>query len=106
MSPWKRARAACTRRRATAVKTTKQGLQYGLDVYSPVDDRGRFTPDVEYFAGHAVFEANRASSKSSGRMGALIREQDITHEYPHCWRCKKPVIFRSTEQWFISMEKN
>ena len=82
------------------------GLEYGLDVYSPVDDSGRFTPDVEYFAGLEVFEANRPVNDKLMEVGALLKEEDITHEYPHCWRCKKPVIFRSTEQWFISMEKN
>ncbi len=82
------------------------GLQYKLDVYSPVDDEGCFTPDVEFFAGLQVFEANRAVNAKLEETGGLLREQEITHEYPHCWRCKKPVIFRSTEQWFISMEKN
>jgi isoleucyl-tRNA synthetase len=82
------------------------GLAYDLDVYSPVDGRGRFTPDVEYFAGLEVFKANRAVIEKLREKGTLIKEQEISHEYPHCWRCKKPVIFRSTEQWFISMEKN
>jgi isoleucyl-tRNA synthetase len=81
------------------------GLEYGLDVYSPVDDSGRFTPDVEYFAGLNVFEANQSVNDKLTQVGALLKQEDITHEYPHCWRCKKPVIFRSTEQWFISMEK-
>ncbi|MDQ1333477.1 MAG: isoleucyl-tRNA synthetase [Thermodesulfobacteriota bacterium] len=82
------------------------GLQYKLDAYSPVDDSGRFTEDVEYFAGMEVFEANRAVNDKLREVGALLKEQEIAHEYPHCWRCKRPVIFRSTEQWFISMEKN
>jgi isoleucyl-tRNA synthetase len=82
------------------------GLEYNLDVYSPVDDSGRFTEDVEYFAGQQVFEANRVVNEKLEEVGALLKVEDITHEYPHCWRCKKPVIFRSTEQWFISMEKN
>jgi isoleucyl-tRNA synthetase len=82
------------------------GLKYGLDVYSPVDDSGRFTDDVQYFAGLNVFEANQAVNDKLREVGALLKEQEMTHEYPHCWRCKKPVVFRSTEQWFISMEKN
>jgi len=82
------------------------GLEYDLEIYSPVDDSGRFTPDVEYFAGLEVFEANRHVNDKLTEAGALLKQEDITHEYPHCWRCKKPVIFRSTEQWFISMEKN
>ncbi|MFH1241002.1 MAG: isoleucine--tRNA ligase [Pseudomonadota bacterium] len=82
------------------------GVEYGIDTYSPVDDSGRFTSDVEYFAGLEVFAANRAVNDKLNEVGALLKEEEITHEYPHCWRCKNPVIFRSTEQWFISMEKN
>ncbi|RLB11443.1 MAG: isoleucine--tRNA ligase [Deltaproteobacteria bacterium] len=82
------------------------GLKYGLETYSPVDDEGRFTKDVEYFAGMQVFEANKAVNQKLKEKGALIKEDEITHDYPHCWRCKNPVIFRATEQWFISMEKN
>ncbi|MBW2027616.1 MAG: isoleucine--tRNA ligase [Deltaproteobacteria bacterium] len=81
------------------------GLAYGLEVYSPVDDSGRFTDEVGYFAGMDVFEANRSVNEKLEELGALVKEEEITHEYPHCWRCKKPVIFRSTEQWFISMDK-
>ncbi|MGE5838723.1 MAG: isoleucine--tRNA ligase, partial [Deltaproteobacteria bacterium] len=81
------------------------GLQYGLDVYSPVDDEGRFTKDVGFFSGLQVFEANAAVNKKLKEAGALLKEQVLSHEYPHCWRCKNPVIFRSTEQWFISMDK-
>jgi isoleucyl-tRNA synthetase len=78
------------------------GLQYNIDIYSPVDDAGRFTEDVEYFAGLHVFEANRAVNDKLDELGALLKEEEISHEYPHCWRCKNPVVFRSTEQWFIS----
>ncbi len=81
-------------------------LEYGLDVYSPVDDDGRFTPDVAFFAGQFVFDANGAVIGKLKETGSLVLEKKITHSYPHCWRCKKPVIFRATEQWFISMEKN
>lgn len=81
------------------------GLHYHLDVYSPVDDEGRFTKDVAFFSGLQVFEANAAVNKKLKEAGALLKEQNLSHEYPHCWRCKNPVIFRSTEQWFISMDK-
>ena len=80
-------------------------LQYGLDVYSPVDDAGRFTLDVAHFSGMEVFDANRPVIEKLTALNVLVKEQKITHEYPHCWRCKRPVIFRSTEQWFISMDK-
>lgn len=81
------------------------GIQYALDIYSPVDDSGKFTPEVEHFAGLGVFEANRAINDKLEELGVLLKEEALTHEYPHCWRCKNPVIFRSTKQWFISMEK-
>lgn len=84
----------------------EMALEYGLDVYSPVDDRGRFTSDVPFFAGKPVFEANKLVNVKLRELGMLILEKQISHSYPHCWRCKKPVIFRATEQWFISMEKN
>jgi len=82
------------------------GLEYGLDVYSPVDDDGKLTPDVNDFAGMYVFDANGPVNKKLKEVGALLGEMDVEHQYPHCWRCKNPIIFRSTEQWFISMEKN
>ncbi len=82
------------------------GLEYNLDIYSPVDNAGRFTQAVQYFEGLDVIEANKAVNKKLDEVGALLKEEKLSHEYPHCWRCKRPVIFRSTEQWFISMEKN
>ncbi|MBW1771302.1 MAG: isoleucine--tRNA ligase [Deltaproteobacteria bacterium] len=81
------------------------GLAYDLEIYSPLDDAGCFTEDVEYFAGLNVFDANEVVNNKLGEMDALLKKEDVSHEYPHCWRCKKPVIFRSTEQWFISMDK-
>ncbi|MEJ2364604.1 MAG: isoleucine--tRNA ligase [Deltaproteobacteria bacterium] len=81
-------------------------LKYGLEIYSPVDDDGRFTEDVAYFAGQFVFEANKGVNEKIAEGGNLVREETIIHSYPHCWRCKEPVIFRATEQWFISMETN
>jgi len=82
------------------------GLKYGLDIYSPLDDAGCFTEDVAFFAGMNVFDANAEVNRKLQEVGALLKEEAITHEYPHCWRCKRPVIFRSTEQWFISMDRN
>lgn len=82
------------------------GMRYGLDIYAPVDDRGRFTEDVPYFAGENVFKANAAIVELLKQKGKLLWEGKISHSYPHCWRCKKPIIFRATTQWFISMEHN
>jgi isoleucyl-tRNA synthetase len=81
------------------------GVAYGIDIYTPVDDDGRFTPDVPRYAGLPVFEANARITADMKRDGSLLKESTITHSYPHCWRCKNPVIFRATEQWFISMDK-
>lgn len=80
------------------------GLQYNLDVYSPVDDRGCFTSEVEFLQDKFVFKADREIIEKLNDNGSLLAEQKISHSYPHCWRCKKPVIFRATPQWFISME--
>jgi len=83
------------------------GLRYGLEIYNPVDDYGRYRDDVEFFAGLNVQkEANAAVSARLKEVGALLSEGKVSHSYPHCWRCKKPIIFRATEQWFISMEAN
>ena len=81
------------------------GQRYGLETYSPVDDDGRFTKDVEWFAGQFVFDANEGVIAKLDEAGALVGREKITHQYPHCWRCKKPVIYRSTPQWFISMDQ-
>lgn len=79
------------------------GLKYGLDIYAPVDDKGRFTKAVPEFEGQFVFKANDAIVEMLSKKGALVTSQKVAHSYPHCWRCKKPVIFRATEQWFISI---
>lgn len=83
----------------------ESGVQYGLAIYSPVDDEGRFTEEVPFFAGQFVFDANQAVSRKLAEVGALLKEEEMIHSYPHCWRTNDPIIFRATEQWFISMEK-
>ena len=81
------------------------GQQYGLDVYAPVDARGRFTSDVADLAGRFVFDADVDIIARLRENGSLVAAEKISHSYPHCWRCKNPVIFRATDQWFVSMEK-
>jgi len=81
------------------------GMAYGIEPYSPVDDDGKFTDDVEYFKGGFVFDTNDAVNQKLETAGALLASERLEHPYPHCWRCKKPVIFRATPQWFISMDK-
>jgi isoleucyl-tRNA synthetase len=83
------------------------GLKEGLEVFAPVDDRGRFEgTGVEELEGEFVFKANERIIDMLKERGALLHRENISHSYPHCWRCKKPVIFRATEQWFISMKTN
>ncbi len=82
------------------------GLKYGLEIYNPVDDYGRYRQDLELFGGMKLKDANQAVNEKLTEVGALLHESSVEHSYPHCWRCKKPIIFRATEQWFISMEKN
>jgi isoleucyl-tRNA synthetase len=81
------------------------GKRYGLDIYCPVDNAGRFTPEVEHFAGQRVFEANDQIVEFMRDRGVLLFSEKYDHRYPHCWRCKNPVIFRATPQWFISMDE-
>lgn len=80
------------------------GGRYGLPVYCPVDNAGRFTAEVEHFAGERVFEANAKIVEFMRESGALLFAENYGHRYPHCWRCKNPVIFRATPQWFISLD--
>uniref|UniRef100_I2Q0S8 Isoleucine--tRNA ligase n=1 Tax=Desulfovibrio sp. U5L TaxID=596152 RepID=I2Q0S8_9BACT len=80
------------------------GLRYELEVLSPLDDSGRFLDVVPYFAGLTVWEANPKVIEKLEETGTLLARRKIKHSYPHCWRCKEPVIFRATTQWFISME--
>jgi isoleucyl-tRNA synthetase len=82
------------------------GRRYNLPPYSPVDDDGRFTNEVPEFQGLGVWEANPQIIALLRAQGALLLAEEAGHSYPHCWRCKRPIIFRATEQWFISMANN
>lgn len=82
------------------------GSRYNLPPYSPVDDGGRFTDEVPEFAGQKVEDANAGIIELLRQRGKLLGVEEMSHSYPHCWRCKQPIIFRATEQWFISMEAN
>lgn len=81
-------------------------LKYNLDIYSPLDDQGRYFDTVKFFGGLRVDQANPAVIQKLEEFHRIIKKDSIKHSYPHCWRCKNPVIFRATTQWFISMEKN
>ncbi|MDR3153428.1 MAG: isoleucine--tRNA ligase [Deltaproteobacteria bacterium] len=81
------------------------GQAYGLEVFSPLDDDARFTSAVPELAGKKVLESNGDVVGLLRGKGALLGAERLVHQYPHCWRCKEPVVFRATPQWFISMEK-
>ena len=80
------------------------GMTYGLEILCPVDDKGCFTRDVEQFAGMHVLDANPKIVDHLRSIGALLHHEPFLHQYPHCWRCKNPIIFRATPQWFISLD--
>src|SRR5207253_6411081 len=81
-------------------------LEHELEVYAPVDDGGKFLAEVDKYAGQFVFKANTNIINDLAAGGQLLSPTtaQVTHSYPHCWRCKNPVIFRATPQWFCSME--
>ncbi len=80
------------------------GQRYGLAVYCPVDNGGKFTAEVEHFAGEFVFKANPKIVEFIRENGSLLHAEDYSHRYAHGWRSHKPVIYRATPQWFISMD--
>jgi isoleucyl-tRNA synthetase len=80
------------------------GVRYGLDIYCPVDEAGRFLPEVDRFAGKKVFDANPEIVARLAEVGSLVKAGKNVHSYPICWRCKHPIIFRATEQWFIALD--
>ncbi len=82
------------------------GQKYGLEVYNPVDEAGKFREETPLFAGLKVRDANGSVIEVLKEKNALLAQNDIVHPYPHCWRCRNPIIFRATAQWFIGMEAN
>ncbi|HEX3550256.1 MAG TPA: isoleucine--tRNA ligase [Candidatus Elarobacter sp.] len=81
------------------------GVRYGLPIVNPVDGAGRFTAEAGPYAGLQIFDANARIVEDLRVSGALISAESYDHSYPHCWRCKNPVIFRATAQWFIGMDR-
>ena len=80
------------------------GLKYNLPIFAPMDNKGVFTAEAKQFAGLGYADANKAVTEALEKEGLLLHMEFIKHQYPHCWRCKKPVLFRATEQWFASIE--
>ena len=81
------------------------GQKYNLPVENPVGANGVFLADTELFAGQFVFKANALIIEKLAEKHRLLHHEDLMHSYPHCWRHRKPIIFRATPQWFISMDK-
>ncbi|MGH7933070.1 MAG: isoleucine--tRNA ligase [Candidatus Binataceae bacterium] len=82
------------------------GSRYGLRILTPVDDGGVFTAEAGEWAGRNVFKANDEIVEKLRTTGALLKAETLSHSYPHCWRCKNPLIFRATEQWFLRIDHN
>jgi len=82
------------------------GMKYGLKAFNPVGDTGVFYEGTPVVEGRHVYQANAIMVEHLLACGALLETSQIKHSYPHCWRCHKPLIFRATPQWFISMNKN
>ncbi|WKZ18917.1 MAG: isoleucine--tRNA ligase [Candidatus Jettenia sp. CY-1] len=82
------------------------GIKYQLPPLSPVNAVGIFTDEAGEFAGQNIKEGNTSIIKKLEDTGVLFYKTDFTHSYPHCWRCKDPVIFRATEQWFVNLDHN
>lgn len=80
------------------------GKQYGLPVLAPLDNRGKFTAEGGKFQGQFILDANKAIVEELKEQDVLMGHGQIKHQYPHCWRCKQPVFFRATEQWFASVD--
>lgn len=81
------------------------GVRYGLDIYNPVDSKGFFYPDTELVGGQSLEDASKTIFRVLTESGRLLGRSKLSHSYPHCWRCKKPVIFRATDQWFVAVSK-
>ena len=82
------------------------GVRYGLPILNPVDGTGRFTADAGPYAGLDIFDAQQQIIDDLRTAGLLVASEAYEHSYPHCWRCKNPVVFRATAQWFIALDAN
>jgi isoleucyl-tRNA synthetase len=82
------------------------GLKYNLDILAPVDSNGVFTEHAGEFQGKEIFAGSQLIVDKLLKNGSLLHRDFLTHSYPHCWRCREPVIFRATKQWFISMDNS
>src|ERR1700723_3413302 len=77
----------------------------GIPIVLTVDEQGKFLPVIRDWAGEHVFEANKAIIARLRADGALVRRDDYTHSYPHCWRCRNPLIYKAVSSWFVEVTK-
>jgi len=84
----------------------ESGRKYNLPILSPVNEKGKFTEEAGVFAGLTTDEASKKVIEIMRKNGSFVHLENIIHSYPHCWRCKSPLIFRATEQWFLSVDHN
>ncbi|MDD4981034.1 MAG: isoleucine--tRNA ligase [Candidatus Omnitrophica bacterium] len=80
------------------------GIKYKLDIIMPVDAKGKFDATAADFSGINVYDANPLIMEKLRQLGVLLYSDKIRHSYPHCWRCKNPIIFRATKQWFLNID--
>ena len=81
------------------------GRAFGVPTVCPIDDEGRFTPDIADYAGLFVKDADKAIIDRLKKERALIKRDQYTHNYPHCWRCESPLLYRAISSWFVSIDK-
>lgn len=81
------------------------GVKYNLDILSPLDSKGVWTDEVPDLKGIPYYKGNAVVIENLEKAGALLAKSEIRHSYPHCWRCKHPVIYRATPQWFVKVDK-
>ena len=87
------------------VEDYETGIRYGIDIYNPVDDAGVYVKETPLLGGMPIEEGGKKAIGMIRERGRLLGSGSILHSYPHCWRCKKPVIFRATDQWFIAVSQ-
>ncbi len=79
------------------------GQKYGLDIFSPFNNKGEWTNEVPDLEGLKYYKGNAIVIENLEKIGALLSKGEILHSYPHCWRCKNPVMYRATPQWFVKV---
>jgi len=80
------------------------GVKYKIPIFTTLDSQGKFNQEAGKFKGLTYKDGNIAVIEELTKNGTLLKAGKITHSYPHCWRCKNPVVFRATKQWFVSIE--